>query len=96
MDEYCLSSMQPTRKFKESLKARLELVNDELDLLEKFEYIDDDHTLLNVKHDLQERIENIVDINIDLQFKDVIKHDDAYFFWDNVLDQWKIRTTQRY
>ena len=30
------------------------------------------------------------------KYKDIIKHDDEYFYWDNVLDKWTIRTTQRY
>ena len=52
--------------------------------------------MINVKADLKDRIENIVDINIDLSFKDIVKHDDEYFYRDNVLDCWTIRTTQRY
>lgn len=96
IDNYCLENMQPTKKFKENMKARLEIVGEELELLEKFEYIDDDTTLENVKADLQNRIENIIDCDIKLEFKDIVKHDDEYFYRDNVLDCRKIRTTQRY
>ena len=96
MDSYCLENMQPTKKFKENMKARLEIVGEELELLEKFEYIDNDTTLENVKEDLKNRIENIIDCDIKLDYKDIVKHDDEYFYRDNVLDSRKIRTTQRY
>lgn len=48
--------------------------------------------------------QELADIDIDIdditdvqeRTMDIIKHDDEYFFWDNVLDRRMISTTQRY
>ena len=85
-----------TTSLMKNIQADIDIIAERIEQEEKRLYIDDDTTFSNPKADLIDRLENIKMIGETPKYKDVIKHDDEYFFRDNVLDKWTIRTTQRY
>lgn len=85
-----------TTKLRKSIQWNIEIIKDEIEQEQAFLYIDDDVAFTNPKADLLDRLENIQTVWEYPKYKDIIKHDDCYFFRDNVLDKRTIRTTQRY
>lgn len=85
-----------TKKLNQNIQADIDIISERIEQEDKRLYVDDDTTFTNPKADLLDRLENIKNVWEFPKFKDVIKHDDEYFFRDNVLDKWTIRTTQRY
>lgn len=83
-------------KLKKSLKANFEILADEIEQEQIYNYIDNDCIFTNPKADLLDRLDKIQTVWSNVKYKDIVKHDDCYFFRDNVLDKWTIRTTQRY